>query len=147
MARKRVINLTANRTLSKNESGALVVLDKSDGITVTLPSAGRGLVYEFVLKSDIKSGNATITAVGDDKIRGYLQNVYFDEDTEGKTWVSDGTTFKKYEANGVSEGTSGPTTGGLRGTYVKLVCDNDGKWNASGINVSGTTGAATPFKS
>ncbi len=137
MARKRVINLTANRTLKKSESGSLIVLDKADGITVTLPSPGRGLQFEFVFKTDIASGAAVITA-GTNKLRGYLHGVYHDEDDAGKTWTSDGTTFVRYNANG-------GTTGGLKGTYIKLVCDNDDIWNISGINVSDKTSAATPL--
>ena len=132
MARKRVINVTtATRTLTRNENGSIVVLDRGAGSTVTLPSAGRGLSFQFVVKTN---GAYTIDG-GTDKFRGVLLS------------AQDNTASKSFAANPASHvkiATNGTTTGGRVGSNFLLVCDTDGIWTAQGAVVSSTT-AATPF--
>lgn len=54
--RSRVIEVTANRTLTAGESGSIVVLNKSDSATVTLPKAQAGIEFTFVSKAAPGSG-------------------------------------------------------------------------------------------
>ncbi len=133
--RKRVIDLTsATATLGKNQSDSLIVLSRAAGIVVTLPKAGRGLRYDFVVKTAVTSNRYDIkTAVTADKIRGTL--VMGQNNAAKKTFVA--TASNDIQMNG-------GTTGGLRGTNFSLVCDEDGVWTVSGCAESSST-EATPF--
>ncbi len=136
MARKRVIDVTtATRTLSRNENGTIVVLDRAAGSTITLPSAGRGLEFQFVVKT---SGAYTIDA-GTDKIRGAL--LQSEDDVASHSFTADPASHVKIEMGGATT-----QTGGLVGTNITLTCDTDGIWTASGSSVATTAGTATtPF--
>ncbi len=132
MARKRVINVTtAARTLSRNENGSIVVLDRAGGSTVTLPSAGRGLKFQFV----VKTNGAYVIDGGTDKFRGVILSAQ--DDTASKSFLGNPASHVKIQTNGT-------TTGGRVGSNVEIVCDTDGIWTAKGAMVSSTT-AATPF--
>lgn len=129
MARKRVVDVTASSTLSKNQTGSLVVLANAAGLTVTLPTAGRGLEYDFVIKTAITgaAGYYTIDA-GTYSIRGAV--------TSG---ASNGTA-KSQATAAASTVVLGTINGGAVGTRIKLVCDEDGVWNATGSAIgSGDT--------
>ena len=129
MARKRVVDLTAaTATLSKNQSGSLIVLSRAAGMVVTLPSPGRGLEYDFVIKTDNEhdSGYRIATAGTPASLRGSI------------SVVSDGAALSEFQANGLTHtaiSLSSLTTGGLKGTKFRLVCDNDGVWEVTGKSV------------
>lgn len=132
MARKRVIDVTtATRTLSRNENDSLVVLNRGAGITVTLPSASRGLEFQFVAKAN----GAYVIDAGTAKIRGAL--ISAQDNVASKSFTANGTNHVKVTTNGT-------TTGGRIGSNFTLTCDTDGIWTAAGAVVSSTT-AATPF--
>ena len=136
MARKRVIELEADATLSKNQSGSLVVFNKAAGVVATLPNAGRGLEFEFVVRTDVTSNAYKV--IGDDSAS--MQGVVSVGSGAGNTMldeVADGITHVALSMNGT-------TTGGLQGTHLKFVCDEDGMWHVSGSVISGD-GEATPF--
>ncbi len=133
--RKRVIDLTsAEVTLGKNQSDSLITLARDAGIVVTLPKAGRGIRYDFVVKSERSSNRYDIkTSVTADKIRGTI------------SMGRNGETRKYFVTNENDEiRMNGGTTGGLLGTKISLVCDEDDVWTASGCAVSTGT-EATPF--
>ena len=136
MARKRVIDVTtATRTLSRNENGSIVVLNRGAGITVTLPSAGRGLEFQFVVKA---SGAYTIDA-GTDKIRGAL--LQSENNVASRSFTANPASHVKIVMGGATT-----QTGGLVGTNITLTCDTDGIWTASGSSVATTAATATtPF--
>jgi hypothetical protein len=143
MARKRVIDLTsATATIGKNQSGSLFTIARAAGMVITLPSAGRGLEYEFVVKTQATGTNTHTINVGgdDDRIRGTLLLAQSDSAT-GKAFVGDGSTHKK-----ITLGKDYSATGsGRNGSYIKLTCDNDGKWTATGFTTTKTGAGATPF--
>lgn len=136
MARKRVIDVTsATRTLSRNENGSLVVLNRADGIVITLPSAGRGLQFQFVAKA---SGAYTIDA-GTDKMRGAL--LQSENDVASDSFTADPASHVKIVMGGATS-----QTGGLLGTNITLTCDTDGIWTVEGSSVATTASTATtPF--
>ena len=134
--RKRVIDIiAATATLGKNQSGSLIVLNRAAGIVVTLPSPGRGLEYEFIVKTAVTSNVYSITKSGTSFIRGEI--IVASSGDPGKMFVGNGSTH-------ITISMSGSTTGGLVGTHIKLVCDNDGIWEATGF-ASGSGTVATPF--
>jgi hypothetical protein len=135
MARKRVINVTtATRTLSRNENGSIVVLDRAAGSVVTLPAASRGLEFQFVVKTAVTSNAYTVDG-GTDEFRGVILSAQ--NNAASKSFTGDPASDVKITSNGT-------TTGGRVGSNFTVVCDTDGIWTAQGAMVSSTT-AATPF--
>lgn len=135
MARKRVIDVTANTTLSKNQSGSLVVLDKAEGLTVTLPEPGRGLEYDFVVKTAITHGTA-----------GYVITVPSTTTASMRGCVVSGAhngNPKNQASSAAEKINTSSAKGGLVGSYYKLVCNNDGIWEVTGVAVG--SGDATVF--
>jgi len=131
--RIRVKTLTASATLGKNDSGSLFVLNAATGLTVTLPPKGRGLFYDFVVKTAVTSNSYEIVTQTADKIRGVL--IASVTNVTSKAFVA--TSSDKIDM-------AGTTKGGLVGTGFRLVCDNDGFWNVFGQNAS-SGGVLTPF--
>lgn len=129
MARKRISNVTASSTLSKNQSGSLLVLDNAAGLTVTLPDPGRGIEYDFVIKTAITAGTGGYVISGG-TLRGVVAAGKNDTDSV-KLQVADGSTTTSISTTSAA--------GGLVGTTLKLVCDRDGIWNVSGLSVGGGT--------
>ncbi len=140
MARKRVINITtqATRTLTRNENGSIVVLDRAAGSTITLPAAGRGLEFQFVMKT---AGSYVVAGASGDKMRGVLLNAL--NDAAQKSFLADPGATVKVETNGTTTGEKGGAVGG----NFTVVCDTDGIWTVQGAVVSGTGAASetTPF--
>lgn len=135
MARKRVIDLTSDSTLSKNHSGSLITLSKAAGLTVTLPSPGRGLEYDFVIKTAITHSTG-----------GYVITVPDTADASVKGAVAVGSadgTVKTQVSSGSEKISTTSAAGGLIGSYYKVVCNNDGKWEVTGIGIG--TGTTTVF--
>jgi len=131
--RIRVVTLTEDKTLGKNDSGSLIVLNSAGGVAVTLPAKSRGLFYDFVVRTAVTASDKyEILTQTADKIRGVLVNSK--NDTASKGFVA--TSSDKIDMNG-------STTGGLVGTHFRLVCDG-AVWNVYGQNTSSGS-EATPF--
>jgi hypothetical protein len=139
----------ATKAVTVAESGTIFVLNKADGIVVTLPSATAGLVYEFYVETALTSNNYSIVAASSaDTLTGLLMS-----------WdIADVGSMTKLNENVTTAGWSNPaaadyqlvtnktTTGGLKGSYWKYTCVSDTLWHVEGINIcsSGAT-IATPF--
>jgi hypothetical protein len=136
MGLKPISVTTATITLDRDvHQDTVVSLDRAAGVTVTLPAAtGSGDVYNIVVGTTITSNSAIIqVANASDVMMGTLAIA---TDIAGvtvpTTSTSDTITM------------SGSTTGGVLGSYVRLVDFAANKWMVSGSLVS--TGAeATPF--
>jgi len=134
MARQRIVEVTdATVTLSKNQSGSLVVLNRAAGIVVTLPDAGRGLNYEFVMNVDA-SGAHEITTNDLTSMHGI---VALATDTISMNGFAADETITAISMNGT-------TTGGKNGSTIKVVCDENGVWHVNGTLLGSGTGV-TPF--
>jgi hypothetical protein len=131
--RIRVVTLTADKTLGKNDSGSLFVLNSAGGVAVTLPAVGRGLYYDFVVGTAVTASDKyEIITQTADKIRGVLVNSK--NDTASKAFVA--TAADEIDMNG-------STTGGLVGAGFRIVADN-ATWNVYGWNTASGS-EATPF--
>lgn len=138
-ARTQIINdLGATRTLSVDESGATVVLNRAAGIVVTLPLAVPGLVYDFVVSTSVTS-NAykVITGAGTELLIGGYTNVDTDTSNAVAVFTGNGSTH-------VSVSMNGTTTGGLLGTKLRFTCLSSTRWMVEGI-VQGSGVVATAF--
>lgn len=136
----RVVSLTtASPTLTvADHEGKTLVLNKADGIAVTLPAAtGSGSIFKFVVGTTFSGGSFVATCTGDDTLKG----VAFGDDSEGEP------------ANGWSTGASdevftmnGGTQGGFVGDMVVFEDIKADVWHVRAFLLQ--TGAeATPFSS
>jgi hypothetical protein len=136
MARKRIVTVEdATVTLSKNQSGSLVVLNRAAGIVVTLPDVGRGLTYDFVMNVDA-SGAHEIRTNDLTSMHGIL---VMDSSSGAQSMAGFGgdETTTAFSMNGT-------TTGGKSGSRITAVCDEDGTWHVQGTLLGSGT-LATPF--
>lgn len=133
-----ISGLGATRTLNANESGSIVALDRAAGIVVTLPAPKVGAFYDFVATTSVTS-NAykIITDAGTTFLIGSLVNVDTDTSNAVAAWTADGSTHVAVNMNGT-------TTGGLRGTRMRLTCVSSTQWVVDGVD-HGSGTVATPF--
>ena len=137
MARKRVIELTADSTLSKNQSGSLIVFNAVAGIVATLPTGSRGLNYDFIVRTSNSSGTYTIDA-GSNSMEGWII-------VASASGATDSFLFYSVDLSARVVSMASATSGGLIGSRIKVLCDEEGVWHIEGIAV-GSSGAATnPF--
>lgn len=135
MARQRIVTVEdATVTLSKNQSGSLVVLNRAAGIVVTLPDAGRGLNYDFVMNVDASGAHEIRTYAIGDSMQGCIALA---SDTVSMNGFSAAVTDTAMSMNGT-------TTGGKLGSRVRVACDENGVWHVDGLIIGSGTGV-TPF--
>lgn len=116
----------------------LIVLNKANGIVVTLPAAaGTGAVYEFIVGTSASGGSYVIKVADATDVMGGMVQAADDTATPAnKVWVtaSDSDTIT---LNGGSQG-------GLIGDTIRLVDIATNQWVVHGtLKQSGTE--ATPF--
>lgn len=134
---KQPINVTASTlTVDRDtHAGTVVTVNRAAGCTITLPaSTGNGDEYHFYCGTTISSGSFKIqVANGTDTLAG---GVAISTDIAGVTMLCGGTD-DTITCNGT-------TTGGVAGTWVKVIDVAAGKWMVSGFLCSTST-EATPF--
>jgi len=126
----------ATRTLTAEDSGALILMDRAAGIVFTLPTPVEGMQFEF-LASVAVTTNAykVVTAGASEFIVGSLQSAALAATID--VFQADGTTIRAISENG-------STTGGLVGDRFKLTAVSSTLWAIEGSQVSSGT-ALTPF--
>ena len=134
---KQPINVTVGTlTLDRDiHAGAVTTFNRAAGCTVTLPaSAGKGDEYVLFVGTTISSNSFKVqVANANDTLAG---GVAISTDIAGVTMLTGGTDD--------TITMSGSTTGGVAGSWVKLVDVSVGKWMVSGFLASTGT-EATPF--
>lgn len=131
-------SLGATKQLLAEENGAMFILDKVDGIVLTLPSPVVGMQFDFVVKASVTSNvYKIITNAGTVFLIG--QVISNDTDTGGAAvhFQGNGTTHLSVSMNGT-------TTGGLIGTKLRFTCISPTLWIVEGVN-NGSGTVATPF--
>lgn len=131
-------------TLTKEDSGALILWDAAAGFTITLPAPIVGLHFRLKVLTTVTSSNhKLITNAGTVFLKGsVLQAV--EDTTPGanpgpKDFLFNGTTHVACTMNGT-------TTGGLFGTVLDVDCVSSTVWLINGyVKASGiiATPAAT----
>lgn len=136
-AMTNVVDVTAStKTLTFDQSGSTILLDRAAGSTVTLPAPQTGLKFRFVVLTTVTSNSyKVITDAATTFIQGSL-GVPVAAGTQ-KLFFADGTTD-------VSVNLNGTTTGGLLGGQFELECVDGTQWQCTG-NVEGSGTVATPF--
>jgi len=132
---KTISGLGATKTLTKAESGAVILFDKADGIALTLPASEPGLEFDMVVTVDLTSNAYSFVTDGAFLVGSLLGGI------EGA--ATDETHFANGSSHvGVSMNKT--TTGGLIGGIFKIKCLSSGLWSIEG-NTSCTATPATPF--
>lgn len=129
--------LTGAQTLAVEDSGALCLWNTAAGYTFTLPTAVKGVWYEFVVHTTITSSAAkVITASASEFIVGT-----YEQATDGTYTVAaraaDGTTIRAWSGNG-------STTGGIVNDRFTLTAISSTQWFIQGRG-NATGSEATPF--
>lgn len=131
------IAYTAAVTLDRDihANGAIVVMNSTTGFTVTLPaSAGTGDVYEIFVNATAGSGSHVVqVANSTDIMQGVI---HLTTDIAGTSLPTASTTD--------TITMSGTTTGGVKGSWIRLKDVVSGVWMLDGgLVCTGTE--ATPF--
>lgn len=134
---REVVTVTANTTLTAEQSGALVLLGVASGATVTLPAAAEGMQFDVgVTVSRTSNSYKIITASGD-----FLLGAYMAGDatiaTSGDIFTGDGSTH-------VALTFDGDTKGGLIGGRLRFTAISGTQWYVEGL-VVGTGTMVTAF--
>ena len=139
-ALKPVVNITAaTYTATSSQSGTQFTVNK-DGTVITLPTPTVGLVYEFFINTTgavkiITNNTSSVFLIG--TLVSGLEATTPSLTAGPKLFTGNGTSHVSIDMNKT-------TTGGIAGTYIKLVCTSSTLWNATGtILASGTI--ATPY--
>lgn len=128
----------ATVTLTAEQSGSKILMDRAAGIVFTLPTNVVGLTYEFFVSTSVTSNSyKIITSTGTQLLVG--QSISIDTDTSNAVaaFTGNGTTHIAVTMNGT-------TTGGLIGTVLRFTCISSTLWLVDGFN-QGSDAVATPF--
>lgn len=128
---------TATVTLTAAQSGAVILLDKTDGVTVTLPAPVVGLHFTFLYVVDqASSATVIVTDAGTTFVKGGI-NVMVVNSATSRAFVGNGSSHVKVTSNAT-------TTGGLAGGSLTARCVSATQWSIDGQLVGSST-PATPF--
>ena len=128
---------SATVTLTEEDSGKTVVLNRAAGIAVTLPLAtGTNNRFLFIVQTTMTSDSTIKVADNTDIFIGSITNVDTDTNNAVAIWpsaaTSDTITF------------NGTTTGGIAGDYVEIIDIATNTFFIKGLT-KGTGTVATPF--
>jgi hypothetical protein len=135
---RQVISVTANKVLTAEDSGALVLLGVASGATVTLPAPVEGMQFD-VSVSVARTSNSYKIITNASTV--FLLGAYMAGDatiaTSGDVFTGDGSTH-------VALTFDGDTKGGLVGGCLTFTAISSTQWFVSG-DVVGTGTMATAF--
>jgi hypothetical protein len=137
-ASTRIVPVTANLALTEAlHDGKVMVLNKADGLAITLPAAtGSGAKFKLVVLTTF-TGAATIKVVGDDIMKGYALLGLDDEGDGSKFFATAADTNTITFA-------ADSTTGGVAGATVELIDIAANTWGVQVVSDAAGT-EATPF--
>jgi len=125
-------------TLTAEDSGKTIVLDKADGVDVTLPIAEPGLKYRFVVTTTVTSNDYSITA-------GKTTDLFVGAITMIDTDTSDAHTDQVPDVSDDDAiSLNGGTKGGLIGSWIEIECTELLRWFVKGVSRH-TGNVANPF--
>jgi len=135
-----ISGLGATRTLNPDETGSLILLDKADGIVLTLPTAPQpGTFFEFMVSVTATSNSyKIITGAGTELMVGSILNCDTDTSDAVAIWKSLVAT------SNISVNLNGSTKGGIKGDRIVVTCLNSTTWQVTGTT-NGNGVVATPF--
>ena len=147
-----VVNITsATYSPTKAQSGTIFTLNLAAGITITLPTAEAGLVYEFHVGTTFTGDSWIINAASSaDTLQGGIK-FYDVTDLGSMTKLSEGVDTIAWAQPAaddhqlvVDASTTTLTKGGNLGSHIKYQCITDALWYVSGQMIGDGT-LVTPF--
>lgn len=127
--------VTVNVALTAADTGKLILFDRPDGITVTLPDTPPdGTYYTFEIKDPLTVLPYVINTTAGDLLAGF---VYMKKAATADAIFSPVAPSTQISMNGT-------TTGGQIGTSFRLTFDGIDTWWVSGY-IYGSGAVATPF--
>lgn len=126
--------------LTAAQSGRVILVDDAAGLDFTLPAiaaAQIGTTFTFLVTTTITSNSLRITAATGDLLNGAVWLADFDTANTGTYFAADGSDDLIITMNGT-------TTGGKKGTWLKLTAISATGWFVQG-NAFGDGTLATPF--
>lgn len=134
------INLTlATRTLTKDDAGAIINVNRAAGSTITLPAAlGTGRWYRIFVGTTITSTNLVVQVANSTDI---MSGVAINTQDAGDTTIG----FETAAADDTIT-MNGSTKGGIKGDWIELDDVAAGIWHVKVIG-SATGTEVTPFSS
>jgi len=135
---REIVTVTSNTTLTKEQSGSLVLLGVATGATLTLPAPQEGMYFDVGVTVTRTSNSYKIIT---DAATTFLVGAVMAGDatiaTSGDVFEADGTTI-------VAVTIDGDTKGGFIGSTLRFICIGSTKWYVNGL-VIGTGTMVTPF--
>jgi len=134
-----ISGLGATRTLTTRESGSLILLDRSAGITITLPAPVVGLYYDFVASVTVVASGVYKFSTATQGTDFFVGPIISDDSDSGEALVGfscNGTTHDNVSMNG-------GTTGGLVGSFYRVKAISSTLWHIEGTDI-GSGSVATP---
>jgi len=126
----------ATLTLTKAQSGSVVLLDRAAGIVVTLPPPEPGLSFTFAATVSVTSNvYKIITDAGTTFVSGLITEAT--ASGASNIYNGNGTTH-------ISIAMNGTTTGGLLGSFFEFYAVSSTLWVINGSNLASGT-IAGPF--
>lgn len=130
---------TAAATLTADDCGKIVILNRAAGTSVSLPSspavAGEGWNVTFIVTAAVTSSAYQIAATDGDYFQGGVSII--------GTTVGTSDTFTAGAADDAIN-MNGGTTGGLEGTRITIYSDGS-TWHVNGVLCGSGATLATPF--
>lgn len=130
---------TSTRTLTRNDSGTAITVNRAAGSTLTLPAAtGSGTRFFIFVNTTVTSNNVIVQVANSTDIMAGVCWQAADSGSTSNAWET-GATDDTVTMNGT-------TTGGIKGDRIDLWDIQSGIWNVE-IWGSATGTEATPFSS
>jgi hypothetical protein len=128
----------ATLTLTAEDSGKTIFLNRATGCEVTLPDPEVGLTFHFVVRTAVTSNDYSINGAETTHLfAGRVLNM----DTDSSNVMA---YFTADESDDDVMSLNGSTTGGLKGDNFTVTCISPTRWYVEGL-VTGTGTVATPF--
>ena len=147
-----VVNITSSTYApTKAQSGTIFTLNLAAGITITLPAAEAGLIYEFHVGTTFTGDSWIINAASSaDTLQGGI--LFYDvTDLGSMTKLSEGVDTIAWAQPAAADhqlvvdaSTTTLTKGGNLGSHIKYQCITDALWYVSGQMIGDGT-LVTPF--
>lgn len=134
---KFISGLGATATLTTEQCGSTIILDRAAGIVFTMPAPVVGCEYKFIVTTSVTS-NAykwSTATQGTDWFRGPLISDDTDSSDALVGFPCNGTSHDNISMNG-------STTGGLVGTTLTITGESSILWHVTGV-VNGSGSVAT----
>lgn len=132
-----IVVTTATKTLLPEESGAVIILSKADGIVLTLPTPKVGLKYKVNVLTSVTSNAYTVNTDAATTLFAGGPLTCLATAVAPALFVADESNDDAFSMNGT-------TTGGLKGTTLEFLCVSATRWLVTGVNVGSGT-LATSF--